>query len=212
MLYPRQMNRLICIVLFLLCSMLSDSAGALGKNNTLKFYASAKTTRSGPVPKNIADNRNSPTERKSVIVQFQQKQVRGYRSHCGGWSFESDVQPRLAEYEQKIRGAGFTLSMFKNQDLVIQIAMLNKYTGRASILKSSGLSITDQTALELLEKASPFVLPEVGFPENRPMLLQLAYPKLKLSFSAAKDADSRPSWSDLYSPTPRAPNAPATQN
>ena len=142
-------------------------------------------------------------------VRFEPRHVRGFRSHCGGgFNYWSDVVPWLGECEQRIRRSGFDEKRFHGLRVKIEIAVAEPVgpydktgaDGILSVVRSSGSKALDQRALDLLRKASPFDVPRIGIPANRPLILDLDYPRLEPSYVLKNDPD-RPRWlTDPFSP------------
>jgi len=122
-------------------------------------------------------------------IRFEQRH-HGLRSHCSGFHYQSDVEPWLGRCEQDIRKVGFEEKMFKGRKLEIQIDLKDNIAS-PHISKSSGSAAVDRAALELLIRASPFELPELALPRDRPLFAEFDYPRLELKFRPLARADAR---------------------
>jgi hypothetical protein len=142
---------------------------------------------------------------ESQAIRFEVIHGQGFRSHCGGVHYVSDVLPWLGYCEQRIRSPGFDEKLFKGTTIGIRID-INDQIGRLTIVESSGSSTIDRAALDLIQAASPFAAPEIGLPLDRPLMLECKYPKLELRFLPSTHVGRPPSawWVDPYSP-PRPP-------
>ncbi|MFN8553067.1 MAG: hypothetical protein U0103_16465 [Candidatus Obscuribacterales bacterium] len=141
------------------------------------------------------------------VIEFVVRPVRGILSHCGGYTFTSDIQPWLAKCERQIRRAGFVEKEFAGKMIKIQISFSeiksSSALGVLTIVHSSDSKVTDDAALRLIKTASPFDFPG-RLPENRPITVEMEYPRLELKFAPLKkDRDYRPWQIDPYVPDTR---------
>lgn len=134
-----------------------------------------------------------PLAQESQVIQFERYHSNGFRSHCNGVDYQSDVLPWLVQCQQRIRAAGFDEKGFTGYRVTIRIDIdAMKSTGKLSIADSSGSNQIDQAALALIQNSSPLQQPEIGLPFNRSLILVCDYPKLELKFLPDKDP---PPWS-----------------
>lgn len=157
----------------------------------------------------------------ALVIHFEpQRPARGvmtFRSHCGGYFYQSDVLPWLAKCERKIRAAGFDEKMFRGYHIQIRFDVEkgnqgyvnDGHTAALTVIKSSGREDLDQVAVALVQRASPFDIPDIGIPSGRSLILDLDYPKVELKYLPLNDRDPRWYRDPFVAPVAGMPGVPS---